>query len=948
MTMDCGLRISDCGLCSAALNPQSTICNPQSNMPEWKAEIRRRVAGLKLAPTREAAIVEELAQHLDDCYAELLAGGATEAEAYRAALAELSESELLARELRRVERQFAPEPIILGTNRRTKMIADLWPDLRFGARMLLKQPGFTVAAILSLALGIGAATAIFSFVDAVLLRPLPYPQPDRLVELREVNDRGRQVRFAEPNYSDVRDNVRSFDSITQYTSYENTVNGANEPARARVAVVSGGFFKVLGVQPQAGRSFLPEESKPGGTPVAVISHGFWQRLLGGKTDFSNTSLKIDNLSYTVVGVMPPGFDFPNRSAVWIARELTPVNSSRTAHNWSVIARLGEGVSLTAAKAEVSALGRRLKQQFGKDIDAVDFALIPQHEFLVRDVKSGLWLIGGAVALLLLIACANVANLLLAQATARQQELSVRQALGASGFRLLRQFVTECMLLTLVGAGLGGVLSFWGVALLTSLVSRGLPRVETITVNLRVLAFALGLTLLTGLALGLVPALRSGSKNLQAYLKGSRETSGAATQRWQGVFAVLQVALTMILLVGAGLLMRSFYKLLQNDLGFRTESAVVMTLSLPDYESDPEQGKKLRQIYTRINQGEKVADNELPRIEEDANEKRMALFYRQLFDRLQAQPGVTMAGGITDLPLTGDGPDGTFIIDNDPAKKGYADYRRTSPGYFAALGIPLLRGRLFEPTDKAGAEHVAVISQSLARKQWPNEDALGKRIQFGNMDGDLRLLHVVGIVGDVRDQLDQEAQPTVYANSIQRRQPTAFTVVVRGDAQPSTLIAAMRQTLQSLDPEIPATYRTLSQVFSASLNARRFNLVLFGIFAVVALLLAVMGIYSVLAYTVAQQTREIGLRMALGAQRFDVLKLIIAKGMRFTAIGIVIGSAGAWALRQFVASLLYGVTATDSLTFASIASLLAAVALVACWIPARRATKVDPMIALRTE
>ncbi len=824
----------------------------------------------------------------------------------------------------------------------------LWQDMRYGLRLLWKKPGFTAAAILSLALGIGAATAIFSFVDAVLLRPLPYPQSDRLVQVREVNERGRQVRFAEPNYGDVRDNIRSFASIAQYTSYLNTVTGANEPARARMAVVSGGFFKVLGVQPQAGRSFLPEESKPGGNPVAVISHGFWQRLLGGKADFSSTTLKIDNLNYTVVGVMPPEFDFPNRSEVWIARELTPVNTSRTAHNWNVIARLGEGVSLAQARTEVSALGRQLKQQFGKEIDAADFAVIPQHEFLVRDVKSGLWLIGGAVALLLLIACANVANLLLAQATARRQELSVRQALGASRFRLTRQFVTECVMLTLVGASLGVVLSFWGVDLLTGLVGDGLPRVETIRVNLRVLAFAFGVAMLTGLALGLVPALRSGGKNLQAYLKGTRETSGAATQRLQGAFAVLQVALTMILLVGAGLLMRSFYKLLQNDLGFHTDSAVVMTLSLPDYQSDPERGKKLVQLYTRIGKGEKVGDNELTRFEENANEKRMALFYRQLFERLQALPGVMAAGGITDLPLAGDGPDGTFIIDNDPAKKGYADYRGASPGYFAALGIPLLRGRLFEATDQPGAEHVAVISQSLARKFWPNEDPIGKRIQFGNMDGDLRLLHVVGIVGDVREQLDQEAQPTVYANSIQRPQPTAFAVIVRGNAQPNTLIAAMRQTLQTLDLEIPATYSTLSQVFSDSLDGRRFNLALFGSFAIVALLLSVMGIYSVLAYTVTQQTREIGIRMALGAQATDVLRLILVKGMSFTGIGIVVGVAGALALRKFVASLLYGVTPTDWLTFASIALLLIAVALVACWIPARRATKVDPMVALRCE
>ncbi len=933
------------------------IASPQKNglshsmNPNWNHIVREHLDALRLPPEREVEIVEELALHLEGAYEDALADGLPEAEAEARAVKSY-DWRLLECELSRAERPLAAramQPSLELIERKGGMRMESFiQDLRFGARMLMKRPGFTLIAVLTLALGIGAATAIYSFVDAVLLRSLPYPQPDRLAQLREVSVRGGQMRFAEPNYVDVRDNVRSFESIAQYTSYENTVNGANEPARARMAIVSGGFFNVLGVQPQAGRSFLPEESRPGANPVVVISHGFWHRLLGGKADFSGAALKIDNLNYTVIGVMPPEFDFPNRSEVWIARELTPVNMSRTAHNWDVIARLGDNVALAQAKAEVSALAWRLKQQFGKDTDAADFAVIPQHEFLVRDVKSGLWLIGGAVALLLLIACANVANLLLAQVTARRQELSVRQALGASRFQLTRQFGAECLMLTMVGASLGVALSFRGVGLLTSLIGDGLPRVETVSVNLRALMFALGLALLTGLALGLVPALRSGSKNLHADLKGARETSGVATQRLQGAFTTLQVALTMLLLVGAGLLMRSFYKLLQNDLGFRTESAVVMTLSLPGYESAQERWKKLAQLYARIGKGEKVDDNELARFEENANEKLMALFYRQLFERLQAAPGVIAVGGVTDLPLAGDGPDGTFIIDNDPAKKGYADYRRASPGYFAALDIPLLRGRLFESTDHPGSEHVAVISQSLARKYWPNEDPIGKRIQFGNMDGDLRLLRVVGVVGDVREQLHEEAQPTVYANSGQRPQPTAFAVIVRGGSQPNTLIAAMRQTLQNLDPEIPATYRTLSQVFSDSLDRRRFNLALFGVFAFIALLLAVMGIYSVLAYTVTQQTREIGIRIALGAQAADVLKLIVARGMRFTGIGIVAGIAGALMLRQFVASLLYGITTTDPLTFASIAMLLAVVALVACWIPARRATKVDPLKALRHE
>ncbi|MGE0131336.1 MAG: FtsX-like permease family protein [Blastocatellales bacterium] len=578
---------------------------------------------------------------------------------------------------------------------------------------------------------------------------------------------------------------------------------------------------------------------------------------------------------------------------------------------------------------------------------MDFALIPQREYLVRNVKSAMWLIVGAVALLLLIACANVANLLLAQVTARRKELSVRQALGASRLRLTRQFMTECALLTFGGATLGILLSFWGVDLLTSLAGDSLPRAETVSVNLRALAFALGLALLTGIALGLAPAWRGG-KDFQADLKGARETAGKATQRLQSVFAVAQVALTMMLLIGLGLLLRSFARLLQNDPGFRSDSAVVMNLSIPDYEMDRAQLRRLEQNYERLGKGERVSDGELARYEENPHEQCMRLFYQQLLERLENLPGVTAVGGTNNLPLSEFNPDGTFLIDNDPTKKGYAGYRRASPGYFAAMGIPLLRGRWFDATDRPGAPHAALISQSLARKYWPNEDPTGKRIQFGNMDGDLRLLHVVGVVGDVRDRLEQETQPTVYANSFQRPQPSAFSVVVRGQAEPGALIAAMRDTLRSVNPEIPATWRTLAQMYSSALDSRRFNLALFGVFAVVALALAAMGIYSALAYRVTQHTREIGIRMALGAQAGDVLKLIVINGMSLAGLGVALGIAGAVAARQFIASLLYGVSATDPLTFAGIALLLLLVAGLACWIPARRATKVDPMVALRCE
>lgn len=826
-------------------------------------------------------------------------------------------------------------------------MSTLIKDIRYGLRSLARRPGFTAIAVLTLALGIGASTAIFSVVDGVLLRSLPYPEAEQIVQLREVNAKGNQIPFAEPNYLDLRARNHSFASLAQYSGQLTIVTGASEPVRTYACAVSGEFFNVLGVAPIVGRTFAPDESKPGGTPVAVVSYGFWQRLLGARTDLAGTSLRLVDQNVSVIGVMPAGFAFPQTAEIWIPRELFPAQTSRTAHNWSVVARLLPNVSLQQAQSELGELGKQLKQEHGNDIDAVSFAAVPQQEYMVKNVRSALLMILAAVGFLLLVACANVANLLLAQVTTRQRDFAVRSALGATRLRLARQFITENVLLVLVAGAVGVVISFWGVKLLLSLNERSLPRMGEIGVDARVIVFTLGLSLLIGVVLGIVPLLRFSSRDLEKTLReAGTGARGYAGSHLRSLLVVAQMALTLILLVGAGLLGKSFYRLLQIDPGFETESAVAMELSQPSAPEDETRYKQFMESYERLVKGGTAPETT---VKPNAEEERQRQFHKQLLERLSTTPGVIAVGTINHLPLTGGGPDGTFLINNNPERKGNADFRLASAGYFAAMRIPLLRGRTFDASDEFNAPNAAVVSQALVRKYWPNEDPIGQTIQFGNMDGDLRLLHIVGVVGDVRDYgVDEAISPTVYANALQRLPASTWTVVARAQAEPSSLAPAMREVVRSLDSQLPLKFRTLDQVFSSSLDQRRFSFVIFGVFGAAALLLAAMGIYGVTTYTVAQRTQEIGIRMALGAQMKDVLKLVLGNAMVLVVIGAVIGLAGAYALTRVMSRMLFEVTPTDFFTFAMVPLVLIVVALVACLIPARRATKVDPLIALRYE
>lgn len=796
----------------------------------------------------------------------------------------------------------------------------LLQDFRYGFRVLLKKPMFTIAAVLSLALGIGACTAIFSVVDGVLLRPLPYPESHRIVRLYEINENGTKTNFTDPNFLDIRAQNKTLEAVAEYRGGATSIIGGSEAIRTNAAAVSGDFFRVFGVQPFIGRSFTEDESKAGASGAAIVSYSYWQKYLGARKDLSSTTLAIYGQNFAVVGVMPQDFGFPNSTEVWYNREVNSFNSSRTAHNWQVVARLRQDASLEQAQSDLSAIAMPLKQQLGKQMDAKDFAPVSLQEALVSKSRNVLMLLFGAVGLLLLIACANVANLLLAQTSERQKELAVRAALGASRLRLARQFIIESIVLSLMASALGVLISFWGVEVLLSLNKENLPRANEVGMDSRVLIFTIAVSFLVAITLGIITTIRNSKLDIQTKLKESGfHATGAFASRFRSALLVTQVALTFVLLIGAGLLGKSFFKLLQVDPGFQPESAVAMSISLPT-----------------------------PR--DESQMTRLGNFHTQLLEHLKNLPGVVSVGGVSELPMSGGGRNGTFLINDDKEKKGEADFRVASADYFTAMKIPVLSGRVFDAGDLPNSQHVAVISQTLARRYWKNENPIGKQIQFGNMDGDKRLFQIVGVVGDVRDYgLEKNIQPTVYAYYLQRpRMAGDFSIVVRANSNPASLVSSMRQEVLSLDKNVPTNFRTLEQIFSSSLNDQRFNLVLFGVFAGVAMILALMGIYSLMAYSVAQRTHEIGIRMALGAKARDVLKLVIRQGMMPVIIGVFLGLIAAFALTKLISSFLYNVSPTDTFTFALISFALLCAALLACYLPARRAAKIDPIIALRYE
>jgi len=831
-------------------------------------------------------------------------------------------------------------------------MATLIQDLRYGIRLLVKSPGFTAVAVLTLALGMGATSAIFSVVYGVLLRPLPYPKPEQIVSISEVASDGHLMRFADPNFHDLHDMNRTLASMARANSEQVTVSGGLSPARVNVGIVSGDFFRLMGVAPILGRGFSPEELHEGGTAAALASYGYWKGHLGGATDLASFKLKAEDHVFSVVGVLPPGFNYPEHADLWLPAELFGDQSpSRTSHNWDlVLGRLRDGATLAQARVEFSALAHRLHDQYKPNIDMTDVSVAPLREALTANVRSALLILLGAVGFLLLVGCANVANLLLARAAARGRELAIRAALGARRGRLVSQFLTESLLLSLAGGALGVFFALWGVDALLALAPPHLPRIEDVSVNLPVLAFALGISVLVAVGLGIATALRATATDPQVALaEGSRGAAGSpASRRLANVLIGGQVAVTLVLLTGAGLLGRSLLRVLSVDPGFRTTNIVTMEVEVP--ASQP---------------------GTLGNIMEAINDRKPANFVNNLFDRLGAIPGVEQVGGTSVLPLAGgSAPDGKFLLLSEQPKfdfskqedfaaadklwnaapGGEADYVVASPGYFSALGIPLMSGRWFNEHDTADASPVALVSESMARATWPNQNPLGRTIEFGNMDGDMRLLTIVGVVGEVHNRsIEKQAQPTVYVDSSQRlRGGRDFTVVVRAATPPKVLLDDSRRILHDLAPDIAPRFQSFQDVFSASLDTRRFNLALLGVFAFLALMLATVGIFGVMAYWVSQRTREIGVRMALGAGTAEVLRLVLRQGMITALAGVAIGLIGSLGLTRAIQSLLFGVNATDPLTFAGVAVLLMLAALLASFVPARRATKVNPIEALRYE
>ncbi len=797
----------------------------------------------------------------------------------------------------------------------------LWQDLRYGARMLLKKPGFTPIAVLTLALGIGANTAIFSVVNAVLIQPLPFAEPDRLVWMwGNVRDGSNRAAVAPPDYLDYREQNNSFEQLAAMMSvpiYGN-LTGSGDPERLEAALVTGNYFQALGVKPALGRTFLLENEQPGLDRVAVLSHGLWQRRFGADPTIVNRTITLDGRNYEVLGVMPPDLKFPRTAEMWapINFGISPEMKQRRAHFLRLIGRLKPGVTLAPAQAEMDAIARRLEEQYPTTNTGWSLRLVPLHERIAGNIKPTLFVLFGAVGFVLLIACVNVANLLLVRAAARASEIAVRTALGASRWRIARQMLTESLLLSLFGGALGVLLATWGVDLLVALSANNIPPTANVRIDATVLGFTLLVALFTGVLFGLVPALQSSSPNLNESLKegGRSATEGVRRNRTRHLLVVFESAVAVMLLVGAGLLIRSFIRLQNVSPGFDARNVLTMQISL-----------------SRDGYG--------------AREKARS-FFDQLQQRLHSLPGVESVGMIRELPLDGQLNDRPFTVEGrppgSPNQRYDAEWRLINQDYFRAMRIPLLRGRNFTEQEVRQSAGVVIISGSLSRAVFPDEDPLGKRLQL-----DQKPYEIVGIVGDIRQHaLEIDPDATMYLPTLAIEQTN---LVLRTAGDPTSIIGAVRKEVMAIDRDQPiASVRPMERLMYESVAQPRFRTFLIGLFAALALLLAAVGIYGVISQMVAQRTHEIGIRLALGAQTRDVLSSVLRHGMSLAIIGIAIGVAGALALTRLMGSLLFEVSATDPMTFAGVAVLHALVALLACYIPARRAAKVDPVVALRYE
>jgi putative ABC transport system permease protein len=841
------------------------------------------------------------------------------------------------------QRQFGNQTLLREVSREMwgfKWLEALWLDLRYGVRVLTKKITYSAIVILTLALGIGANTAIFSVVNAVLLNPLPFAAPDELMALGQNDSQNRTSlsNFSFPNFADLRDQHQAFEHLAAYYNTNFTLTGEREALLLRGTVVTAELFPLLGVSPALGRSFLPEEDRAGGgsegRPV-ILSWECWEQQFSSNPNIIGHTISLNSASYTIIGVMPAGFRFPIQaqpSEVWVStsidyeRKIGPISImvARGYRGWKVIGRLKSESTPEQAQSEADAIAANLSAQFPDDNEDTGIRLKPLLESVVGNQRPTLLILFGAVGFVLLIACVNVANLLLERTISRQREIKVRLALGASRWRITRQLLTESILLSGLGGVVGTALAVWGTSLIVALSPESLTRIAETRLDARVLAFTALISLATGIGFGLAPALIISRTNLAESLKegGRGSTSSIHTNRTRSLLVIVEIALALVLLVGASLLIQSLVQLQQVALGFDPHNALTFNVAMPvDQTTGPEQ----------------IAD-----------------FYQNLTNRLKALPGVADASVVFQLPLGGGGARAGIQVESkslDPDTRTFGVLHSVGPEYFRTMSIPLVKGREFTERDNLKSASVLIINETLARKYFPNEDPLGKRIAVGfstvPMTEETRMREVVGVVADVRHQnLQDPTLPEIYFAQAQMPM-SAMTVVVRTATDPHSVINAARGVVQSLDKNAPIYgIRTIEELLGRSVATPRFNTLLLGLFAAVALILTTVGLYGVISCSVSQSTHEIGIRIALGAQGGDVLKLVVGQGMVLTSVGVVIGLAAAYGLTRLMSNLLYGVGATDPWTFAGVAVLLVAIAFIACYLPARRAMKVDPMVALK--
>ena len=800
-------------------------------------------------------------------------------------------------------------------------------DVQYALRSLTKRPGFTLIAVITLALGIGANTAIFSAINALLLKPLPFPELDRVVAVWDkMPSRGvtrNEVSVA--NYLDWQSQSQSFDQFALHRWWSANLTGIDPPERIQGFLVTANFFDALGMNPIMGRNFSAEENQPGKDAVAIITHSLWQRRFGGDPNIIGKTITVNSIVRTVIGVMPERFNYPKGSEVYAPLAMTPeLMRSRDSHSYYIVGRLKQGVSIESAQAELDGISARLEQQYPDTNKGWSAAVYPIVADTVRGYDTALWVMMGAVGFVLLIACANVANLMLARASGRQKEIALRAALGASRWRIVRQLLTESVIVALAGGVIGILVGFWGIdALRVSNpgdAARFAPGWYQLGINFPVLIFTFALAIFSGIVFGLFPALQISKPNLNDSLKeGARQSSGSS-HRMRSSLVVFEVALSLVLLVGAGLLARSFLSLLRTDPGFDPENVLTMNLVLP--------AAKYRDRPSR------------------------AAFYQDLVQRVKATPGVQSAAVVNYIPLGGANSSDSYLVEGEPepapGDEYLGRYRVSTPDYFQTMGISILRGRGFTEQDKVDGPPVVVVNETLARKHWPDQEAIGKRIRLYGPVAENPWMQIVGVVKDVKHELTLTVTPEYYLPHAQDPW-NAMVLVARTTVDPASLASSLRQQVWAIDKDQPVfNVKTMHEVRWVSVAMYSFSSVMLAIFAGVALLLATIGIYGVMAFAVTQRTQEIGIRMALGARAVDVLKLVVRHGMKLALLGIVIGLAGSWALTRFMKGLLVGAEATDLLTFSVVPLCLLVAAFIACYLPARRATKVDPLVALRYE